>query len=123
MGHDVPNNTVLCLPDLAVPPEFGNIGVNVPGGLPYQPWAAALVKSRQANFGKDDPTTHCLPGASPSCTLLALLRKIVHSAGTAGVLQRAPTRPTVRSSSTDARLCREGPGAELERLLQWPLGG
>ena len=73
------NNTVLCMPDFAVPPEFGNIGVNMPGGLPYQPWAAALVKSRQADFGKDDPTTHCLPGGIAKLHTAALLRKIVHT--------------------------------------------
>jgi len=55
------NKTVLCMPDQNVPPEFTNIGVNIQGGLPYQPWAADLVKTRKASFGKDDPTTHCLP--------------------------------------------------------------
>src|SRR6266705_2310528 len=35
--------------------EFANIGARLPGGLPYQPWAAALVKKRTADLGKDDP--------------------------------------------------------------------
>ena len=26
------NKTILCMPDQAVPPEFGNIGINVQGG-------------------------------------------------------------------------------------------
>jgi len=73
------NKTVMCMPDQNVPPEFGNIGVNMPGGLPYQPWAADLVKTRKANFGKDDPTTHCLPGGIAKLHTAALLRKIVHS--------------------------------------------
>ena len=75
------NGTVLCMPDQAVPPEFGNIGVNVQGGLPYQPWAADLVKTRRADFGKDDPTTHCLPGGIAKLHTAALLRKIVHTPG------------------------------------------
>jgi hypothetical protein len=75
------NKTVLCMPDQAVPPEFGNIGVNMQGGLPYQPWAADLVKTRKADFGKDDPTTHCLPGGIAKLHTAALLRKIVHTPG------------------------------------------
>src|SRR6185295_8365628 len=75
------NKTVLCMPDQAVPPEFGNIGVNMQGGLPYQPWAADLVKTRRADFGKDDPTTHCLPGGIAKLHTAALLRKIVHTPG------------------------------------------
>ena len=33
----------------------------VKGGLPYQPWAAALAKQRMAGQGKDSPTPRCLP--------------------------------------------------------------
>src|SRR4029453_12138206 len=40
---------------------FGNIGDQVPGGAPYQPWAAALVKKRMADNSKDNPDAHCLP--------------------------------------------------------------
>ncbi len=39
--------------------EDGNAGTTSP--LPYQPWAAALVKQRLADQRKDDPTTRCLP--------------------------------------------------------------
>jgi len=31
-----------------------NLGVDVPGGLPYQPWLALLVKQRTANHAIDD---------------------------------------------------------------------
>ena len=31
------------------------MGIGIPGGLPYQPWLAALVKERTANNAKDDP--------------------------------------------------------------------
>jgi len=38
-----------------------NIGVKIPGGLPYQPWAAELAKKRTAENSKDDPHARCLP--------------------------------------------------------------
>jgi hypothetical protein len=38
-----------------------NIGVDLPGGLPYQPWLAALVRERTANLAIDDPHIKCLP--------------------------------------------------------------
>jgi hypothetical protein len=38
-----------------------NLGVDLPGGLPYQPWLAALVKERWSKNAKDDPHVKCLP--------------------------------------------------------------
>lgn len=38
-----------------------NLGVDVPGGLPYQPWVKAIVKERTANNAKDDPHIRCFP--------------------------------------------------------------
>src|SRR5215510_3875719 len=38
-----------------------NIGVELQGGLPYQPWLAALVKERWSKNAKDDPHVKCLP--------------------------------------------------------------
>ena len=38
-----------------------NIGIDMPGGLPYQPWLAALVAQRTANQAIDDPHIRCLP--------------------------------------------------------------
>jgi hypothetical protein len=41
---------------------FGNVGGSTPEGeAPYQPWAAELVKKRQADNSKDNPDAHCLP--------------------------------------------------------------
>ena len=73
--------TVMCMPEVAVPQVFGDIGRGVKGGLPYQPWAAALVKARQAENGKDDPTSHCLPGGVAKLHTSALLRKIIQTPG------------------------------------------
>src|SRR5436190_7137539 len=40
---------------------FGNAGQGFPEGLPFQPWAADLVKKRMADNSKDNPDAHCLP--------------------------------------------------------------
>ena len=40
---------------------FGDVGTNVPGGLPLQPWAAELKKQRMAVQSKDNPDAMCLP--------------------------------------------------------------
>ncbi len=42
-------------------PQFRDIGAGIEGGLPYQPWAAELRKSRMATNSKDNPDAHCLP--------------------------------------------------------------
>jgi hypothetical protein len=50
-------------PDPDSPPvaTFFNIGANVPGGLPFTPWAAELRKQRNATNSKDNPDANCLP--------------------------------------------------------------
>src|SRR5262245_61893012 len=47
----------------AGPPSatFFNVGAGFPEGLPFQPWAAELVKKRMADNSKDNPDAHCLP--------------------------------------------------------------
>jgi hypothetical protein len=47
----------------AGPPNatFFNVGAGFPEGLPFQPWAAELVKKRMADNSKDNPDAHCLP--------------------------------------------------------------
>jgi hypothetical protein len=56
-----------------------NLGVDVPGGLPYQPWLAALVKERRANNAKDDPHVRCLPANFLRAYGLPHLLKFVHT--------------------------------------------
>jgi hypothetical protein len=42
--------------------SFGNLGQGFPNNtLPYQQWAADLVKKRMADNSKDNPDAHCLP--------------------------------------------------------------
>jgi hypothetical protein len=58
-----------------------NLGVDVPGGLPYQPWLAALVKERTANHAIDDPHIKCLPDTFLRSYGMPHLLKFVHSPG------------------------------------------
>src|SRR5512138_3156191 len=54
----VPETGQFCGAEIGGSPLALNIGRDLPGSLPYQPWAAALVKQR---FSKDDPHVRCLP--------------------------------------------------------------
>jgi hypothetical protein len=40
---------------------FFNIGANMKGGVPLQPWAAEVLAKRRADNDKDNPDAHCLP--------------------------------------------------------------
>jgi hypothetical protein len=42
---------------------FFDAAWGVEGGVPYQPWAAELVRRRKAEWGRDTPETHCLPNS------------------------------------------------------------
>jgi hypothetical protein len=50
-----------CGVELPLSRDAINIGATLPGGLPYQPWAAELVRKRTAEQAKDDPHVRCLP--------------------------------------------------------------
>lgn len=41
--------------------QFFDIGSTLPGGLPFQPWAAELRRRRVAANNQDNPDAHCLP--------------------------------------------------------------
>jgi hypothetical protein len=64
-------------PDLPLSKEFLNIGARLPGGLPYQPWAAELVKKRMADNGKDDPASQCQPAGAIRLFTFPQYRKMV----------------------------------------------
>ena len=51
--------------DLQISREFLNIAYTIKGGLPYQPWAAELVKKRKGDNAKDDPNVRCMPRGAP----------------------------------------------------------
>jgi len=56
-----------------------DIGVDLPGGLPYQPWLIPIVKERTANEALDDPHIRCLPDNFLRAYGLPHLLKFVHS--------------------------------------------
>jgi hypothetical protein len=58
-----------------------NFGAGMPGGLPYQPWAAAKLKEREDQLGKDDPTSYCLPLGVPRLLVAPGFKKMVHTPG------------------------------------------
>lgn len=60
-------------------PQARNFGVDMPGGLPYQRWAAELVKQRRADEGVDDPHVRCLPDNPPRTWTMPHLTKAVHT--------------------------------------------
>jgi len=58
---------------------FGNVGDGIPGGAPYQPWAAELVKKRMADNSKDNPDAHCLPMGVMQMTSHPYPKKIIQT--------------------------------------------
>jgi hypothetical protein len=69
-------------PDPNSPPiaTFFNIGANVPGGLPFTPWAAELRRQRMAANSKDNPDANCLPMGITQFHMQPQPRKIMQTA-------------------------------------------
>jgi hypothetical protein len=65
--------------DMIVSQEFIDIGWAVKGGLPYQPWAAALTKQRTAENRLNDPNSRCLPTGIVRMHTTPLYRKMVQT--------------------------------------------
>ena len=72
---------LVCGSELPMGKEGINMGVSLPGGLPYQPWLAALVKKRTADNAKDDPHVICLPDTFLRAYSLPHLLKFVQTPG------------------------------------------
>ncbi|MBV8902370.1 MAG: hypothetical protein JOZ22_01945 [Acidobacteriia bacterium] len=87
--------------DMQIPYEFLDIGWSLKGGLPYQPWAAGLVRTRKAEAGIEDPTTHCLPGGVVKVYTTPLLHKIVQTPGLILILSERDA--SYRQIFTDGR--------------------
>ncbi len=74
-------DSLVCGVELPMAREGINMGIGLPGGLPYQPWLAALVKERTANDAKDDPHVRCLPDTFVRAYGLPHLLKFVQTPG------------------------------------------
>ncbi len=81
---------------------FGNIGIGVQGGAPYQPWAADLVKKRMADNSKDNPDAHCLPMGIAQLNAHPYPRKIIQTPGELLVIYEG-SGTTVRELFLDGR--------------------
>ena len=81
---------------------FGNIGGQIPGGAPYQPWAAELVKQRMADNSKDNPDAHCLPMGVMQMTSHPFPRKIIQTPAEVVMIYEA-SGTTVREIFLDGR--------------------
>ena len=68
-----------CGSEIGGSPLALNLGTDMPGGLPYQPWAAELAKQRKADDGVDDPHVRCLPDNPPRTWGMPHLTKAVHT--------------------------------------------
>ena len=66
--------------DMWIPQEFLDIGWSLKGGLPYQPWAAEIVKRTQTDRSKD-PNSQCLPTGLVRMYTTPLFRKMVQTPG------------------------------------------
>jgi hypothetical protein len=81
--------------------QMSNIGVDLPGGLPYQPWLVPIVKERTANDAIDDPHIRCLPDNFLRAYGLPHLLKFVHTPSLLVVLNEM--NAGYRQVFTDAR--------------------
>jgi len=83
------------------PGLFFDIGAGVAGGLPLQPWAAALKKQRMAGNSMDNPDAHCLPLGNLQLHTHPQPRKIIQTAGVVVMLYEG--NGGVRQLFTDGR--------------------
>ena len=94
-------------PDMPSSREFVNIGASLAGGLPYRPWAVELVKKRMADYGKDDPVTHCQPAGALRLLTFPPFRRFVQTPGLLVILSERDV--TYRLIYTDNRPLPEDP--------------
>src|ERR1700689_1522393 len=87
--------------------QMSDIGVDIPGGLPYQPWLVPIVRERTANKAIDDPHIRCLPDNFLRAYGLPHLLKFVHSPNLLVVLDEM--NAGYRQVFTDARPLPEDP--------------
>ncbi len=87
--------------------QMANIGVDLPGGLPYQPWLVPIVKERTDNLAKDDPHIRCFPDNFLRAYGLPHLLKFIQTPNLLVVLDEM--NAVYRQVFTDARPLPEDP--------------
>ena len=81
--------------------EFANIGFTLKEGLPYQPWAAELVKKRIAEERLHDPLSYCLPPGPVRLHTWSTPRKLIQTPGLLVILNEL--NASYRQIFTDGR--------------------
>ena len=84
-----------------------NLGIDMPGGLPYQPWLAKLVDERTKNQATDDPHIRCLPDFFLRAYGLPHYLKFVHTPDLLVMLNEY--NGTYRQVFTDGRRLPDAP--------------
>ena len=88
---------------------FFNVGAGFPDGLPFQPWAADLMKKRMDDNSKDNPDAHCLPMGFMQFHTHSQPRKIVQTPELSLIVYEANSG--LRQIFTDGRAL---PGKDAE---------
>ena len=94
----------------------GRLIFNIMGGLkagdtiPYQPWAEALFKTREANNAKDDPTSNCIVGGVPRSDFVPYPFKILQQPDQVTILYEAVH--SFRQIFTDGRSLPKDPNPQ-----------
>jgi len=92
-------------PDPSNPYVHNGVGIDIANGMkdavPYQPWAAELVRKRKADFQKDHPDAKCLPLSPVELDAHPTPRRIVQIPGMLLILHERFTN--FRTIFTDGR--------------------
>jgi hypothetical protein len=64
--------------DLPISRQFGNLGAELNGGLPYQPWVIDRIKKKGP---ADDPYVRCITPGGPRMHMLPTMKKVVQTPG------------------------------------------
>ena len=59
--------------------HMANLGVDLPDGLPYQPWLVPIVEKRTVNLAIEDPHIRCIPDNFLRAYGLPHMLKFVHT--------------------------------------------
>ncbi len=92
--------------------QMANIGVDLPGGLPYQPWLVPIVRERTDNLAKDDPHIRCWPDNFIRAYGMPHLLKFLHSPNLLVMLNEM--NAGYRQVFTDARPLPKDPNPSLQ---------
>jgi hypothetical protein len=93
--------------DISSSRYMANMGSEMQGGLPYQPWLVPIVKKRTENLAIDDPHIRCLPDNFLRAYGLPHMLKFVHKPDLLVVLDEM--NAGYRQVFTDARALPEQP--------------